>query len=113
MFVTIQLKNPSQQDRFSEAQRIDAQGPGTLLPARGLGRGVGPQGWRGRQPTRQSVGEGSQEATPLLSQHPSHRKHSGHRRAASLPDCPGLCPRGHLVTWPTVSLLPLTSQGKG
>lgn len=31
MFVTSQLKNPSQQDRFSEAQQIDAGGPGPLV----------------------------------------------------------------------------------
>lgn len=35
MFVTIQLKNPSQKDRFSEAQQIDAGCPGAFLPARG------------------------------------------------------------------------------
>lgn len=37
MFVTIQLKNPSQQDRLSEAQQVDAGGPG-LSSLRGDGR---------------------------------------------------------------------------
>lgn len=33
MFVTIQLKNPSQQDRFSEAQQTNVLGaPNILLP---------------------------------------------------------------------------------
>lgn len=33
MFVTIQLKNPSQQDRFSEAQQTDVLGgPNIVLP---------------------------------------------------------------------------------
>lgn len=41
MFVTIQLKNPSQQDRFSEVQQIDAGGPGPLLSAKGCIRGAG------------------------------------------------------------------------
>lgn len=62
MFVTIQLKNPSQQDRFSEAQQIDAGGPvqcSAFLSAREEEQGPGGRGAGGgllRRPPGPALG---------------------------------------------------------
>lgn len=119
MFVTIQLKNPSQQDRLSQARQIDA---GVLVLSSLPGDRSEEQGPRSQRAVGSGAGRAGGGALSGATwpgtgtfppKHPSRMENSDIVGLSGLPNCPGLSQRGQLVTQPVASPLPLASEGDG